>query len=344
MIVSSGQALTGILSDVLDLAKAEAGQLELQTEPFSLRETVGQAAYLFRTAARDKGVHFKVVFEEGDPDRLMGDPLRIKQVVSNLISNAVKFTSKGGVTVRVGARPDGQGGATLKVTVKDTGPGFSQEVRAKLFSRFEQGDGSITRRYGGTGLGLSIASRLAQMMDGDIDCTATPGKGAAFIFRSRLTIDQAPAVAAASPARRDTDLERPVRVLLAEDHEVNQKVIQLMLSGMAELVIAADGQQALDAFAGQGPFDVILMDTQMPVMDGLTATGRIRQEEARLGLGRTPIISLTANAMAHQVEACLKAGADLHLSKPITSEGLYAAINRALEDAGAEADRDVAAA
>ena len=331
MIVSSGKALTGILSDVLDLAKAEAGQLELQTESFSLRDTVGQAAFLFQTAARSKGLSFKVTFDIDGADRLLGDPLRIKQVVSNLISNAVKFTSTGGISVRVCAAPDGDGGAALKITVRDTGPGFSKEVRAKLFGRFEQGDGSITRRYGGTGLGLSIASQLAQMMDGEIDCTATPGKGAAFLFRARLAIDVAPVFEAPVNDEQALDPERPLRILLAEDHEVNQKVVQLMLGAMAELVIVPDGQQAVDAFLTQSPFDVILMDTQMPVMDGLTAIGQIRGEEARLGRIRTPIISLTANAMAHQVEACLKAGADAHLAKPITSEGLYGAINRALE-------------
>ena len=344
MIVSSGKALTGILSDVLDLAKAEAGQLELQNECFSLRETVGQAAFLFQTAAQAKGLSFKVTFDVGGPDRLLGDPLRIKQVVSNLINNAVKFTTKGGIAVRVCAVPDGAGSAALKITVKDTGPGFTKEVRAKLFGRFEQGDGSITRRFGGTGLGLSIASKLAQMMEGEIDCTATPGKGAAFIFRAAIRIDDAPARTAPVAEHHRIDPERPLRILLAEDHEVNQRVIQLMLDGLADLVIVPDGQQALDAVRDQAPFDLVLMDSQMPVMDGLTAIGHIRREEIRLGRVRTPIISLTANAMAHQVEACLKAGADLHLAKPISSEGLYGAINRALEQGVAQADLATAAA
>ncbi len=334
MIVSSGQALTAILSDVLDLAKAESGQLQLQAEPFSLKETIGSAAFLFETVARSKGVDFKVAFDSDSPDWLVGDALRIRQIVSNLISNAVKFTSEGEVSIRAGAAPLADGAAELTVVVKDTGAGFTEEVRKKLFSRFEQGDGSITRRYGGTGLGLSIAGALAQMMDGAIDCTGAPGEGATFTLHARLAVAKtAPCTASIPDGPAPTAVERPLRVLLAEDHEVNQKVVQLMLAGMAELVIASNGKEAIEAFLEQAPFDVVLMDTQMPVMDGLTAIELIREHERRAALARTPIVSLTANAMAHQVEACLKAGADVHLAKPITSEGLYTAIRTALDHA-----------
>jgi len=336
MIVSSGQALTAILSDVLDLAKAEAGQLQLACEPFSLRETIGSSAFLFETVARDKGLGFKVKFDAKGPDRLLGDPLRIRQVVSNLISNAVKFTSEGEVRVSVASRAAADGSAGISVKVKDTGPGFSEEVRSRLFSRFEQGDGSITRRYGGTGLGLSIASALALKMGGQIDCRSKPGEGASFIFRARLGVDAAPhAEMAKAPGAAPASLDHAPRVLLAEDHEVNQKVVQLMLGDMAELVIVPDGRQAVEQATGPIPFDVVLMDTQMPVMDGLSATRRIREEEARLGRVRTPIISLTANAMAHQVKAALDAGADCHLAKPITAEALYEAIERMLALSGA---------
>ena len=340
MIVSSGHALTGILSDVLDLAKAEAGQLELAAESFGLRETIGSAAFLFETVARDKGVGFRVKFDPDGPDRLMGDPLRIRQVVSNLISNAVKFTTEGEVAVNVACRVGADGSARLSVKVKDTGPGFSEEVRARLFSRFEQGDGSITRRYGGTGLGLSIASSLAQKMGGQIDCRGRPGEGATFVFRARLALDAAPQVVrAARLETRPADLGLKPRVLLAEDHEVNQKVVQLMLGEAAELVIVGDGQRAADEALGARPFDVILMDTQMPVMDGLTAIRRIREEETRLGRTRTPIISLTANAMAHQVRASFEAGADHHLAKPITADALFAAIERMMEQGAAAPGR-----
>ena len=336
MIVSSGKALTGILSDVLDLAKAEAGQLQLNPEPFGLRETIGAAAFLFEAVAIGKGIGFRVDFEPDSPDRLIGDALRIKQVVSNLISNAVKFTSEGEVAVKVSAREDGQGWARFSVTVTDTGPGFSEEVRARLFSRFEQGDGSITRRYGGTGLGLSIAGALVQMMDGEIDCCATPGEGAAFTLSARLRIDETAAAALPSEGEAPLVLASRLKVLLAEDHEVNQQVVLLMLGDAADLTIVDNGADALDAALGAESFDVVLMDTQMPVMDGLTAIRRIREGEARLGRARTPIVSLTANAMAHQVQASIEAGADGHLAKPITASGLYAAIERAMEVASAE--------
>ena len=333
MIVGSGKALTAILSDVLDLAKAEAGQLSLGEEPISLKETIGGAAFLFETVAGDKGLDFKVGFDGDGPDRLIGDPLRIKQIVSNLISNAVKFTSRGEVAIHARSVTAGDGVAAIEVSVADTGPGFTEEARAKLFSRFEQGDGSITRQFGGTGLGLSIARTLAQMMDGDIDCTARPGEGATFVFQARLKIDEAAAgapeeIAPQEPARPQA---RRLRVLLAEDHVVNQQVVQLMLDGTAELVIVGNGQEAIDVLADGDGFDVVLMDTQMPMMDGLTAIRAIREDERREGRRRMPIISLTANAMSHQVQAALQAGADLHLAKPITSEGLYAAIGQALE-------------
>jgi PAS domain S-box-containing protein len=329
MIVSSGKALTGILSDVLDLAKAEAGQLELREEAFSLRDTIGSAAFLFETVARDKGLDFKVSFDTGGGDALVGDPLRIKQIVSNLISNAVKFTGEGEVAIHTAVAMAPDGVADLLVTVKDTGRGFTEEVRERLFARFEQGDGSITRQYGGAGLGLSIALTLARMMEGSIDCAGAPGKGASFSFRARLR--PAASAAGANPVTEDEDLPpRRVRVLLAEDHVINQMVVQLMLDGTAEVVIAGNGREAVDAALAGPAFDVILMDTQMPVMDGLTAIRLIRQAEAQSGLPRTPVISLTANAMAHQVQAAMEAGADLHLAKPITSDALYAAIEEAM--------------
>ena len=350
MILDSGKALTGILSDVLDLAKAEAGQLQLRIESFALRDTIGQAVFLFETVARAKGVDFKVEFDPKAPERLMGDPLRLRQIVSNLVSNAVKFTTEGQVAVRVGAAVDTAGAATVSVAVKDTGPGFSDQVRDKLFSRFEQGDGSVTRRFGGTGLGLSIANALAQMMGGEISCSAVPGEGATFVFRTRLEIDQA-APDAAFPENTEHDAEsdmandaarlgRRLRVLLAEDHLVNQRVVELMLGDMADLTIVGDGHAAVGAFGRHGPFDLVLMDTQMPLMDGLTATRRIREAEGRLGRSRTPIVSLTANAMAHQVQACLDAGADDHLAKPITSESLFATIHRALAAAQAPGEAE----
>jgi PAS domain S-box-containing protein len=344
LILESGKALTGILSDVLDMAKAEAGQLQLSAEPFSLRQTVSQAAFLFEANARQKGLEFLVSFDGAGPDRLVGDSLRLKQIVSNLISNAVKFTSQGRIDVQVRTRA-APGGALLTVAVKDTGPGFTRGVRDRLFRRFEQGDGSITRRFGGTGLGLSISSALAQMMGGTIACSATPGQGATFEFKARLPLAAEDSHRSGSePGPGDRPAGRRLRVLLVEDHAINRKVVEVML-GDADLVMAENGREGVDAFLERGPFDVILMDTQMPVMDGLTATRRIRAEEARRGLARTPVVSLTANAMEHQVRSAADAGADAHLPKPISTLALARVIEQVLSrgSAARQAERPAVA-
>ncbi len=338
LITTSGTALTAILSDVLDLAKVESGQLHLAEEPFGLRETLSSAAFLFEAVARDKGLGFTVQFHLAGPDRVVGDPLRVRQVVSNLISNAVKFTSTGAVAIRASGVAGADGGLELRVSVSDTGPGFTEDVRSKLFRRFEQGDNSVTRKYGGTGLGLSIAIALAEMMGGEISCRAVPGQGATFVFKARFPSAEGRESAPMAAAHPQETLARPPRILLAEDHEVNQKVIQVMLAETAELVIVADGQQAVEAVFGAEPFDLVLMDTQMPVMDGLTAIRRIRERERAEGLPKVPIISVTANAMPHQLAACLDAGADLHLTKPVTMDGLFAALGKALYLPAEESD------
>jgi CheY-like chemotaxis protein/anti-sigma regulatory factor (Ser/Thr protein kinase) len=263
---------------------------------------------------------------------VLGDPLRLRQVVANLTSNAVKFTSRGQVSLHVQTRPEGEGAdeaISVKIIVRDTGPGFDDVTRARLFTRFEQGDGSVTRRFGGTGLGLAIASQLAELMQGSVDCTSAPGRGSVFVFVARLK--RAPAFQAPAPEDRVALNALPprLRILLAEDHPTNQKVVELLLGDQVELTIEADGRAALDTFT-RGSFDLVLMDTQMPVMDGLAAIREIRRAEARDDRPRTPIISLTANAMPHQVGDCLAAGADLHLPKPITAEALFRAIDMVL--------------
>jgi signal transduction histidine kinase/CheY-like chemotaxis protein len=329
MILGSGEALTGLLSDTLDLAQADSGELKLAAAPFDVREAVSDAAFLFESIAREKGLDFRVGFDLAGPGGAVGDALRVKQIVSNLISNAVKFTADGEIAVQVSLkRTLGQHGL-LRVVVADTGPGFGPEVKAKLFSRFEQGDSSVTRRFGGTGLGLAIAQHLATAVGGRITCDATPGEGARFAFEAPVALAEPPSrqaherleLPAAAPAR--------LAVLLAEDNEVNQKVVQAMLGEIADVVVAPDGQAALDALETRA-FDIVLMDVHMPVMDGLTAIRRIRAEERRTGAARMPIVSLTADAMPEQVRTVLAAGADLHLAKPITAERLLGAIGRCL--------------
>jgi signal transduction histidine kinase len=336
MIQGSGRALNGILSDVLDLARADAGGLALTPEPFDACEAVTAAAYLFESIARQKGLAFVVEFDPGCSDDLVGDALRIRQIISNLISNAVKFTEQGKIRVRAGLAPraDEPGLADLTVAVVDTGPGIAADVRSRLFRRFEQADTSVARRYGGTGLGLAISRELAEMMGGRIDCDSEPGHGAAFTLRLSLPLAaQAPATPAPTP---DTlpEADRRQKVLLAEDHPVNQRVIQAILGDSVDLVIVGDGQAAVEAF-GTGAFDLILMDTHMPVMDGLTATRAIRAAEARTGAARTPIVSLTADALPLQVRDALTAGADRHLAKPITAAALIGAMSQVLEQKAA---------
>ena len=328
VILGSGRVLNALLSDILDLAKVETGEVELETAPFNLRAGLAAAAGTFEGLAHQKGLTFSLDFADGFHDRAIGDALKIGQIVNNLISNAVKFTCEGSVRVRAATRETEDGAIALDIEVQDTGAGFTPEVRDRLFERFVQGDGSITRRFGGSGLGLAIALRFAKLMGGDITCDSVLGEGARFHFTARLGVAEAEEPA---PARRTAPApSQRLRVLLAEDHPTNQRVVELMLGEMADLVVVENGAAALDAFDSQ-PFDVVLMDTQMPVMDGLTAIRAIRAREEQAGRGRIPIISLTANAMPHQVEACLEAGADLHLAKPITVTGLFESIAGAVD-------------
>ncbi len=324
VILNSGRVLNALLSDILDLAKVEAGEVELKAAPFNLRTGLAAAAATFEGLAHQKGLTFSLEFAPGFHDHAVGDALKIGQIVNNLVSNAVKFTCEGSVAVRAATLEAGDGAIALTVEVEDTGEGFSPEVQASLFERFVQGDGSITRRFGGSGLGLSIALRFAKLMDGDITCDSAPGEGARFRFTARLAPAQAEVPAPVRRAAPAPSSQR-LRVLLAEDHPTNQRVVELMLGEIADLVVVENGAAALEAFDRQ-PFDLVLMDTQMPVMDGLTAIREIRAREQAGTRDRIPIISLTANAMPHQVEACLDAGADLHLAKPITVTALFESI------------------
>jgi signal transduction histidine kinase/ActR/RegA family two-component response regulator len=335
MIQSSGRALNGILSDVLDLARADAGGLSLTPEPFDAGDAVSAASYLFEAIAQRKRVGFEVDFDLAWRGAVVGDALRIRQIISNLISNAVKFTQEGKVqvTARLAPNPDNPALADLTVRVADSGPGFDEQVKARLFRRFEQADNSIARRYGGTGLGLAISRELAEMMGGAIDCESTPGQGAVFTLRLTLPMAAQSAVAFTSPPEPATVVmagDRRQQVLLAEDHPVNQRVIQAILGDSVDLAIVEDGQAAVDACRTYA-FDLILMDTQMPVMDGLTAIRQIRAMEAARGGPRTPIISLTADAMPAQVQESFAAGADRHLAKPVTAVALIGCLTSVLE-------------
>ena len=283
---------------------------------------VGRIAELHRAAAEEKGLGLNWSVSSDAKGAYLGDAIRLTQVLSNLLSNAVKFTEVGEVSLTVGRQ-----GQAVEIIVRDTGIGFDDAVRNRLFRRFEQADDSISRRFGGSGLGLAISRSLVDLMGGEITASSTPGQGSVFCVTLVLPRADMPDPIEDPPAA--TAQEAPLgelRILLAEDHPTNQKVVQLILGAVGLTpVVVEDGQAALDAMA-TAAFDVVLMDMQMPVLDGLSATAEIRRREAALGKPRTPVIMLTANALEEHVQAGQAAGGDWHLSKPIRAEDLLGAI------------------
>ncbi len=322
LIHSSGQTLQVLLSDILDLARVESGRLELSSDTFHLGRAVREAAQLYETSAEAKGLQFFVEITPEADGWIVGDVVRIKQILTNLVSNAVKFTGTGFVSLTAALGPDRAGARTLRFSVEDTGIGFDSETRDRLFSRFEQADGAITRRFGGSGLGLAISRQLAEMMGGDLDCESEPGGGSAFILTIPFNAAEAPATAPDIVPDMPEGEQATIRVLLADDHPVNRKVVEMILGqANVELTSVENGAEAVQA-CRDGDFDIILMDMQMPVMDGLTATREIRLNEAAMGLARTPIVMLTANALAEHIASAEAAGADRHLAKPFDAADL----------------------
>jgi signal transduction histidine kinase/CheY-like chemotaxis protein len=326
LIERSAHALERLLGDILDLARVEAGRFEVKEETFDLRALLHEVAALFEPRAREKGVAFFLDVAPELETWLTGDTVRLRQILSNLVSNAVKFTETGFVRLSVEASwaIDGQG---LRFEVQDSGIGFDAATAQRLFRRFEQADGSITRRYGGTGLGLAISRSLAEAMGGTLSARSEPGQGACFTLSLELrrapAPEQADAQAGCAPSR-------PARILLAEDHPTNRKVVELILEAAGhEIVHAENGAEAVAAAEDQA-FHLILMDMQMPVMDGLTAIRHIRARERAEQLPRTPILTLTANAMAEHARASREAGADGHVTKPISAQALIDAVAEAL--------------
>ena len=326
LIVSSGRLLEQVLTDILDFSKIEAGEISLAREPFSLAGVIARIAELHRAAAESKGLDLQWALAPEAEGFYWGDPVRLTQVLSNLLSNAVKFTERGGVRLEV-TRHDG----LLCFAVTDTGIGFDDAVKARLFRRFEQADASIRRRFGGTGLGLAISRSLVELMGGRIDVESEPGRGSRFHFSLPLEVAQSVAADMPDVDAAGEDLVLAGRkILLAEDHPTNQRVIQLILDSFGlELDIVENGVQALERLRA-GAYDVVLMDMQMPELDGLSATEALRADEAASGRARTPVIMLTANAMDDHVRASLAAGADQHLSKPVRADALIEAIAHAI--------------
>ena len=339
IIRSSGQSLERLLSDVLDLARVEAGQLTIEAAPFHAADLVRAVAELCRLRADEKGLALNTEIDPALERWFVGDTVRVRQILTNFTSNAVKFTAKGLVTIRAELPEPGR----LRFSVVDTGVGFAPEVKARLFARFQQADGSITRRFGGSGLGLAISRQLASLMDGVVDCESAPGQGSRFWFEAPFAEAAAPEEARRrrrAAARRGA---RAVRVLVADDHATNQMVVKMMLDQFGiESVVVDDGLKAVEALRAGG-FDAVLMDMQMPVMDGLEATRLIRKDETATGRSRTPILMLSANALPEHRLAGERAGADGHVAKPITVAGLMGALNAVLEPADADDDEQALA-
>jgi PAS domain S-box-containing protein len=330
LIERSGVTLERLVSDILDISKIEAGQLVIENRVFDLRAELDPLIDMFRLRAQAKALGFGASWTGAAHGAFLGDSVRLKQVVANLLSNAVKFTDRGEVRIAIAVRPPAADGpAILAIEVEDTGVGFDAAFAETLFERFSQADASITRRFGGTGLGLAITRALVELMGGGIEAVSTPGEGSRFRLDLPLTPQGAaggPAAPTATDASLDIGRLTGLKVLLAEDHPVNRQVIQLILGPLGvELTMAETGAEAVAAYAG-ATFDLVLMDMQMPVMDGLAATRAIRAHEAQAGDGRIPIAMLSANALRHHRADAVEAGADRHLAKPITAESLIAGV------------------
>jgi CheY-like chemotaxis protein len=315
VIRSSGDLLMTIINDILDLSKVEAGRLELEMRPVDVRKLAADAYRLFEPLAQRKGIALKVTVAEDAPPRLVSDPTRLNQILTNLMSNAIKFTSAGSVDVTIKAAAAEDGGR-LTLVVRDTGPGIAPERLGQLFSPFSQGDASISRRYGGTGLGLVISRRLAELLGGFVTASSTPGVGSTFEASVRYAAASADAEVSPQPAAPRH--VRPLRVLLAEDNPTNQLVASRLLSRAGHtVVLAQDGEEAVAA-AGRERFDVILMDIQMPNLDGIEATRRIRKEHA----DAPPIVAMTANVFDDDRAAAMNAGMCAIVPKPLRGDVL----------------------
>jgi signal transduction histidine kinase/CheY-like chemotaxis protein len=323
---TSGEALLGIINEVLDFAKIGAGQFELTQDPIDVLAVVRSVTLLFSSTAESKRVELRLEASAALSGWRLGDALRIRQVLINLVGNAMKFTQSGSVVVRVLGDGD-ESGERVVFEVSDSGPGIAESQLDKIFEPFVQAERTTEHVLGGTGLGLAISRGLVRAMGGELEVTSRLGQGATFRFDLNLPPAEGTAPAApsmASVAAPSTRLSG--RALLVEDNAVNRLIGTAMLEGLGmEVVIAEDGKEALDRLAHES-FEVVLMDCQMPVMDGYQATTRLREIERAGGMHRTPVIALTANAFAGDVERCRAAGMDDHLAKPFAIEQLHSII------------------
>ena len=342
IVLKSAEALLVILNDILDFSKIEAGKLELEAVPFAPASLAEEALRPFQLRAKQKGLHLQLDTDPGMPALLLGDPGRLRQILLNLLGNALKFTDRGEVRLTITMAQATQLHQRLRFQVSDTGVGIAADKQASIFEAFHQADASFTRLHGGTGLGLSICQRLVRLMGGELTVESTPGQGSTFAFSVNFELPSAlsppvqaepwameqataQAMTEAMALAAATGSQRRMRILVAEDSEVNQVLALAMLDSLGhEAVVAGDGEAALRALA-RSTFDAVLMDVQMPVLSGLEATRRFRETEMGSG-SRLPIIAMTANAMRGDREACLEAGMDGYLAKPIRRQQLAEAL------------------
>ena len=342
LILDSGDTLLVLLNDILDLSKIEAGKLEIAPTVGDIVQTCARLVGGYQPTAREKGVALAFRLDSPAPGPLMFDGVRVRQCLTNLVSNALKFTTEGKVEVALACYPEPDGRVRVRLRVSDTGIGMNEATVAKLFRPFTQADASTTRNFGGTGLGLNITRRLVEMMRGEISVESEEGRGS--IFTIEMLVDPAePSELAAGETEAGEDegfvALHGRRVLVVDDHPVNRRVIRLFLEPFeCRLIEAENGQQALDALDRE-VVDLVLMDVNMPVMDGLEATRRLRQDPR---FARLPVIALTADVMSAQIKTCLEAGCDAHVAKPIDLRNLLSVMDRcvargAAREAAAEA-------
>lgn len=325
-------SLLALLNDILDLSKIEAGKMNLEKIPFEPRSIVEDCIKAHQPKAAQNGVKLGYEVSASVPAHLMGDPLRIRQILANLVSNAVKFTEQGSVLVQVEGESAAEGEYTLKLTVSDTGTGIPADKLLYIFDKFTQADGSVTRKFGGTGLGLAITRRLVDLHHGEIHVESELGRGTTFTVTLQCDLIAGESRQERSPEQPLSDpasaARSPARILVVEDNPVNQKVVTAVLRKRGfSIDLANDGQEALSKLKNAGPFDLVLMDVQMPVMDGLETTRLIRKEAQWKDL---PIIAMTAHAMNGDKERCLEAGMNGYVSKPVHPAHLLSTVDEYL--------------
>jgi len=324
--IASNQLLS-LVNDILDMSKIEANKLTLEKKAFAFNALVRSITTLADVKSAEKGQHFTVSIAPTIPDTIVGDELRISQVINNLLSNAVKFTPEGGhVSLVFDAAEQTDTHITLRAAVHDSGIGMTEDQLANLFTSFEQADGSISRRFGGTGLGLAICKRIVEIMDGDIRVTSTPGDGSEFVVLLPVGISQHAVEDMTMTLEETPDLSR-FRILLAEDIEINREIVLALLEATGvQIDCVVNGREACDLVAAEpDTYDLILMDLQMPEMGGLEATRCIRAMD-NPRCREIPIIAMTANAFQEDIQQCLEAGMDMHIAKPIDSDLLTRAL------------------